>query len=434
MKIRTVQAYQIYDSRGNPTIETVVELANGAKGRGLVPSGASTGRYEAVELRDEDPARFLGRSVFRAIGHVNNEIASVLADRDALDQEAVDALLIGLDGTPNKSRLGANAVLSVSMAVAQAAAIARNEPLYQSLGQGAGVTLPMPEIQIFGGGKHANGRVDVQDFMIIPLAAQTFAHALEITFQVYQAAGRLLAKYGLLSGVADEGGYWPAFQNNEMALEVLTEAISLAGYTPGRDVGLSIDIAASNLAHNGHYRFGLEQRDFSSAEFVALMIDWIERFPIISIEDPLSDEDWESWRMMRAAIGSRCQLIGDDLFTTNISRLNRGVAENAANAVLIKLNQIGTVTETIQAIARAQSVGWLPIVSARSGETEDTFIAHLAVATNAGQLKVGALCRGERTAKWNEVLRIERELGAHARFAGARLFSNAGIRLPGIGS
>jgi enolase len=431
MRIRTVRAYQIYDSRGNPTIEAVVELSNGAKGRGVVPSGASTGRYEALELRDGDPTRFLGRSVFRAIGHVDGEIASALRDRDALDQEAIDGFLVGMDGTANKSRLGANAILSVSMAVAQAAAVARGQALYQSLGHGAGVTLPMPEIQIFGGGKHANGRLDVQDFMIIPLAAQTFSQALEITFHVHQAAGRLMAKYGLMSGVADEGGYWPDFQNNEMALEVLIEAITLAGYTPGRDVGLSLDIAAANLAHDGRYVLALEKRHFSPPEFVALIVSWVERFPIVSIEDPLSDEDWEYWSIMRAAIGSRCQLVGDDLFTTNIGRLDRGISENAANAVLIKLNQIGTVTETMQAIVRAQSAGWLPIVSARSGETEDTFIAHLAVATNAGQLKVGALCRGERTAKWNEVLRIERELGSRAQFAGARLFGHAGIRLPG---
>jgi enolase len=430
MKIKSLQAYQIFDSRGNPTVEAVIELANGVSGRGLVPAGASTGHHEAKELRDGDPRRFLGRSVDGAIAHVNQDLARLVTGRDVFDQAGLDRAMIELDGTPDKSRLGANAILGVSMAAAQAAAAGRHEPLYAWLGGGKGHLLPLPEVQIFGGGKHAQGRIDVQDFMIIALAAQSYEEALEITFNVYHAVGRVMQARGLLAGVADEGGYWPAFAHNEAALEVLLEAIKQAGYTPGREVGLSLDLAATELWRDGHYYFGLEQRRFTSEEFSALMISWLDRFPIISLEDPLAEDDWDGWKHLRAAIGHRCQLIGDDLFTTNLARIERGIAEWSANAVLIKLNQIGTVTETLAAIHRTQQAGWLPVVSARSGETEDAFIAHLAVATNAGQLKVGSFSRSERMAKWNEVLRIQRHLGARARFAGAGLFKQAGITFP----
>jgi len=430
MKIRSVNAHQVFDSRGNPTIETIVELEDGTTGCGLVPSGASTGRHEALELRDGDPRRFRGRSVFRAIEHVEGEIAGAVAGLDASDQDNLDARLIALDGTPNKSRLGANAILSVSMAAAQAAAAARREPLFAWLGKGQGRLLPLPEIQIFGGGKHAHGRIDIQDFMIMALAARSYAETLEVAFNVYDAAGAVMRHRGLLAGVADEGGYWPLFDSNEQVFDLLIEAIELAGYTPGREVGISLDIAATDLFREGSYLLGLERRRFTSEEFTALMISWVEKYPIVSIEDPVAEDDWEGWKRMRAAVGHRCQLVGDDLFTTNPARIARGIQARAANAVLIKLNQIGTVTETLRAIAQTQAAGWLPVVSARSGETEDVFIAHLAVATNAGQLKVGSFTRSERMAKWNEVLRIERRLGESARFIGAGLFAKAGIVFP----
>ncbi len=430
MKIKAVSAFQIYDSRGNPTVEATVALANGVCGAGLVPSGASTGRHEALELRDGDPTRFGGKSVFAAIGHVNGEIARSVAGRDVFDQEGLDEALIALDGTPNKARLGANAILAVSMAAARAAAAARGVPLFESLGGGEGTLLPLPEIQIFGGGKHAAGRIDVQDFMIIALSAKGYAEALEMTAGVYHAAAIVLKERGLLAGVADEGGYWPSFGRNEDVFGALIEAIERAGYTPGRDVGLALDIAATDLFRDGHYELGLERRRFTSEQFAGLMIDWVCKYPIVSIEDPMAEDDWEGWKRVRAAIGDRCQLVGDDHFTTNLARIERGIAAGTANAVLIKLNQIGTVTETLRAIRRTQSAGWLPVVSARSGETEDAFIAHLAVATNAGQLKVGSFSRGERMAKWNEVLRIQRHLGDRARFIGAQLFNQAGIRLP----
>ena len=428
MKIRSVSALQIYDSRGNPTVEAVVELADGRTGHGLVPSGASTGRHEAWELRDGDAQRFLGRAVGKAVANVNGEIARVAVGRDVFDQAGLDAALIALDGTANKQRLGANALLSVSTATAQAGAVARGEPLHAYLGQGQGRLLPLPEIQIFGGGKHAQGRVDVQDFMIVVPKAQTYEETLEVTFNVYHAAGREMKARGLLAGVADEGGYWPAFDRNEAVIDALLASIRLAGYEPGRDVALSLDIAATDLFRDGSYEFGIEKRRFTSAEFCDLMISWVEKYPIASIEDPLAEDDWDGWKKLRAAIGHRCQLVGDDHFTTNLARIERGIAEQSANAVLIKPNQIGTVTETMQAIRRTQAAGWLPVVSARSGETEDTFIAHLAVATNAGQLKVGSFSRSERMAKWNEVLRIQRQLGARAEFHGTRIFEQAGIR------
>lgn len=432
MKIIGVDAFQIFDSRGQPTVEAVVTLADGTRGRGLVPAGASTGSHEAVELRDGDSRRFLGKAVFRAVAHVCGEIAAMVTGRDIFDQAGLDEALIALDGTPNKSRLGANAVLAVSMAVAQAAAAAARQPLHAWLGGGAGALLPLPQIQIIGGGRHAAGRIDVQDFMIVALGAKTYAEALEMTHAVFHATGRRLKKQGRLAGGADEGGYWPMFDTNEAVFATLLEAIADAGYVAGRDIGIALDIAATDLFHDGGYELGLERRKFTSAEFAALMIGWVERYPIVSIEDPMAEDDWDGWQRVRAAIGGRCQLVGDDLFTTNLERIARGVAANVANAVLIKLNQIGTVTETLRAIRATQAAGWRPVISARSGETEDAFIAHLAVATNAGQLKVGSFAHGERMAKWNEILRIERDLGSRARFEGAGIL--AGRTHPGSGS
>jgi enolase len=429
VKIRSVEAFQIFDSRGNPTVEAVVALEDGSIGHGLVPSGASTGRHEALELRDGDAGRFRGRAVLRAVANVNGEIARAVAGRDGLDQEGLDAVLRELDGTPSKSRLGANAILSVSMAAAQAAAASRRLPLFESLTGGRGTVLPMPEIQIFGGGKHAGGRIDVQDYMIMALGARSYGEALEMTFNVYHAAGDVMRERGRLAGVADEGGYWPLFERNEDVFEALLMSIERAGYTPGREVAISLDIAASDLWRDGAYVLGLEKRRLSSQEFAGLMIDWVNRYPIASIEDPMAEDDWDGWKTVREAVGRKCQVVGDDHFTTNLARIERGIAEGTANAVLIKLNQIGSVSETIAAIRRTQAAGWLPVVSARSGETEDAFISHLAVATDAGQLKVGSFSRSERMAKWNEVLRIGRALGGRARYLGPALFARAGIEL-----
>lgn len=424
MKISAVSACQIFDSRGNPTVETEVLLENGVRGRGSVPSGASTGQFEALELRDRDPKRFRGKSVFKAIANVQEIIAPALLGRDVFDQNGLDRIMIELDGTPNKGRLGANAILGVSMAAAGAAAAARGEPLFAYLGQGHGNLLPLPEIQILGGGAHANWRTDVQDFLLIAVGARNYAEVMEITHNIYHAAGDILKQRGKFFGVADEGGYWPEFKTNEEPLALLVEAIQAAGYEPGKDAAISLDIAASDLfdEKTGTYRFALEQRNFPTAEFAALVMYWCKRYPIISIEDPMADTDWDGWQMIFKALGGRVQIIGDDLFTTNLKRIQTGIEKRIANAVLIKLNQIGTVSETLAAIRLTQQAGWLPVVSARSGETEDGFIAHLAVATNAGQLKVGSFSRSERMAKWNEVIRIERELAGRAQFIGGGIF------------
>ena len=420
MKIQSIHAYQVYDSRGNPTVEAEIELEGGVRGRGMVPSGASTGQFEALELRDGDAARFGGKSVFKAIDHIHREIVPALIGWDVRDQAGLDAKLIELDGTPAKSRLGANAILAVSMAAATTAATAQRRPLYDWLGQSQGTLLPLPEIQIVGGGAHAHWRTDVQDFLLIATGATSFQEVMEITFNVHRAAGDLMAKRGTLFGVADEGGYWPEFSSNEEVLQFMTEAIVAAGYTPGREAAISLDIAASDLydAETRRYTFRLEDRSFTSAEFAALQIGWCDRYAIISLEDAMADTDWDGWAAISSALRNRIQLIGDDLFTTNLDRIRTGIERNAANAVLIKLNQIGTVTETLAAIKLTQEAGWNPVVSARSGETENAFISHLAIATNAGQLKVGSFTRGERMAKWNEVIRIEHELGSRARFAG----------------
>ena len=420
VKIQSINAYQVYDSRGNPTVEAEIVLDSGARGRATVPSGASTGQFEALELRDGDPKRFRGKSVFQAVSNIAHEIAPALIGWDVCDQSGLDHRLIELDGTPAKSRLGANAVLAVSMAAATAAAGALRRSLFDYLGQSRGTLLPLPEIQIVGGGAHAHWQTDVQDFLLIAVGATSLQEVMEITFNVYRAAGDLLGKRDALSGVADEGGYWPEFPTNESILQFMTEAIVAAGYTPGRNAAISLDIAASDLydPQTGLYSFRLENRQFTPSEFADLLIGWCNRYPIVSLEDPMADTDWNGWNAVALALGKRIQLVGDDLFTTNIDRIRMGIERGAANAVLIKLNQIGTVTETLAAIELTQKAGWNPIVSARSGETEDAFISHLAVATNAGQLKVGSFTRGERIAKWNEALRIERDLGSRARFVG----------------
>jgi enolase len=420
VKISSVAAWQIFDSRGTPTLEAEVRLENGTCGRGAVPSGASTGQFEATELRDGAPDRFRGKSVFQAIANVEGEIARYIHGHDVFDQAGLDRRLIELDGTPAKSRLGANAILAVSMAAARAAAAARDVPLYMNLGEARGDLIPLPEVQIVGGGLHANGRVDIQDFLLIPHGAPSYTEALEMVHNIYHAAGDLLRACDRYYGVADEGGYWPQFGTNESVLQFLVEAIERAGYEPGRDGSIALDIAASNLHDgSGRYRLHLEERQFTTEEFAELLIGWCRRYPIISVEDPMADTDWEGWEIFSRALGDRIQIVADDLVTTNVARLREAVARKAGNAVLIKLNQVGTVTETLAAIRLAREAGWKPVISARSGETEDTFIAHLAVATNAGQLKVGSFARSERMAKWNELIRIERDLGRRARYGGA---------------
>jgi enolase len=377
-------------------------------------------------MRDGDKQRFRGRSVFDAIRNVRKEISDAVVGLDAYDQRGLDETMIALDGTENKQRLGANAILAVSMAAVDATARARNRPLFEHLGKGSGDLLPLPEIQIIGGGAHANWRTDIQDFLLIANGARSYAESLEITFNVFHAAGDIMKERGQSFGVADEGGYWPEFDSNEAAFDVVTDAIRRAGYTPGVEASISLDIAASDLfdEKEGRYVFRLEKRAFTRGQFVDLMLRWCEQYPILSIEDPAADTDWTSWQKIYAAVGDQIQLVGDDLFTTNLNRIRQGIERKCANSVLIKLNQIGTVSETLDAIRLTKDAGWLPVVSARSGETEDAFISHLAVGTNAGQLKVGSFCRSERMSKWNEVLRIERTLDHRARFLGAKIFEN----------
>lgn len=421
LKIKEIDAIQVFDSRGNPTVEVFVKLENGIETSAIVPSGASTGQFEAHELRDDDLDRFLGKSVFKAIQNIKNEIQPKLMGKDVHQQVDIDQLMIDLDGTNNKSRLGANAILGVSMAIARASAKAQNLSLFQSLSDGEGALLPLPEIQIIGGGAHANGRIDIQDFMIICTGAESYQECLEMTFNVFQQCGRLLKDRGKLSGVADEGGYWPNCDSNEEVFEILLASIKNAGYEPGKDICLSLDIAASELFKNEKYHLSLEDQILQPDDFYDVISKWCEDYPIISIEDPFAETDTENWKRFTKEFGDKIQVIGDDLFTTDIKRVRKGKKEELANSVLIKLNQIGTVTETINCIRQTQSFGWSPVVSARSGETEDPFISHLAVATNAGQLKVGSFSRSERMVKWNEVLRIERKLEKQSRFIGLEI-------------
>ena len=426
MKIKHLDAYQILDSRGNPTIEAEISLDTGITALASVPAGASTGKFEAQELRDHDPQKFLGRSVYRAIDNIQTIIAPELIGKRADDQEGIDQLLIGLDGTENKSRLGANALLAVSMAIARVAAFAKGIPLFKSLTTGEGHLIPIPEIQIMGGGAHSGRRIDIQDFMVICHGAASYAQCIEMTFNIYHCCGELLKEGNKLYGLADEGGYWPALDSHEEGFDLMLKAIEKAGYRPGTDVSLSLDVAAAELFSGGYYHLTLENRTFTPKEFYDLIHSWCQAYPILSLEDPFAETDRENWARLTSAWGDKLNIIGDDLFATSVERVRDGVANRLANSVLIKLNQIGTVTETIECIRQTQQAGWLPVVSGRSGETEDPFIAHLAVATNAGQLKLGALARSERTVKWNEILRIERALKEEAQFAGGRLFDRHG--------
>ena len=407
---------RVWDSRGRPTVEAEVHLADGSTGRAIAPAGASRGSHEAIDLRDGG-GRFGGHGVDRAIAHVNGEIARRLAGMDASDQAAVDREMAALDGTPQLSRLGGNAVIATSMAVLHAAAAASGAPLWRHLAQGRAVRLPMPEIQIFGGGAHAGRRVDVQDFMVMPIGAKRFGEALAIAAEIYRAAGELMASAGKLQGVADEGGHWPAFATNEEGLEMLVRAIERAGFTPGTDAAISLDIAASELGKGGRYHLGLEKRELDSDALIELLLRWLDRYPIVSVEDPLAEDDAAGMAKFTAAAGSRVQVIGDDYLVTDAARVKAAIAARACNAVLVKPNQAGTVTAAQAALLAARSARWGTIVSARSGETEDVTIVHLAVGWDAGQLKVGSFARSERMAKWNETLRIEEALGGEARLA-----------------
>jgi len=421
--IDEVSAREVLDSRGNPTIEVEVILDGGAVGSAIVPSGASTGAHEAVELRDGDPSRYGGMGVLHAVRNVNQTIRPELVGSDAVDQVSVDRLLIDLDGTPNKGKLGANALLGVSMAVARAAADAVELPLYRYLGGAGARRLPVPLVNILNGGKHALDSTDFQEFMIAPLGAPSFGEALRWASETFHALGALLRERGMVTTVGDEGGYAPSLASNEAAIELVLEAIQHAGYAPGEQIAIALDPATSELFGEDRYTLAREDRVLSTDQLIDFWADWVDRYPIVSLEDGLSEDDWTGWRSLTARLGDRIQLVGDDLLVTNTERLARAIRERAANAILIKLNQIGTVTETIQAIEMASAAGWRSVISHRSGETEDTTIADLAVALNTGQIKTGSVSRSERIAKYNRLLRIEEELGEAAEYAGRGAFA-----------
>ena len=424
--IDLVYAREVLDSRGNPTVEVEVVLESGATGRAIVPSGASTGAFEAVELRDGDKDRFLGKGVEKAVDNVNEIIAPELEGMDATDQPGIDGLLIELDGTKNKGKLGANAILGVSMAVARAAAEEVGLPLFQYLGGVNAKQLPVPMMNILNGGEHADNNVDVQEFMILPVGAKSFREALRMGAEVFHSLKKVLGEKGLACGVGDEGGFAPNLDSNRAALELIVEAISKAGYEPGKDVMLGLDVAASEMYNKETKKYVLagEGKELTSEQMVELYEDWANNFPIITIEDGLDEEDWDGWKVLTERLGNKLQLVGDDLFVTNTERLERGIEAGVANSILVKVNQIGTLTETLDAIEMAKRAGYTAVISHRSGETEDTTIADLAVAVNAGQIKTGAPSRTDRVAKYNQLLRIEETVGAQARYCGLKSFYN----------
>jgi enolase len=426
--IKSLHARQILDSRGNPTLEAEVRLDSGAFGRAAVPSGASTGAREAIELRDGDPARFLGRGVLKAVGHVNGVIAETLVGSDAADQAALDRRLIELDGSPNKANLGANALLGTSLAVAHAMAAHEGEPLWQRLSRtGSGDVppqLPVPMMNIVNGGAHADNSVDMQEFMIVPWGRETFADSLRCGVEIFHTLKSVLKKRGLSTAVGDEGGFAPDLPSNEAAVEVILEAVEQSGYRIGRDVSLALDTASSEFFRDGHYHLASENQSFEPAAFAEYLASWVRQYPIISIEDGMAEDDWDGWAVLTRLVGDRCQLVGDDLYVTNTEIFRRGIEMGITNSILIKLNQIGTLSETLEAIAMAREAGFSAIISHRSGETEDTTIADLAVASTATQIKTGSLCRSDRVAKYNQLLRIEEALGADGHFAGRGAFSN----------
>ena len=410
--ISDVKAREVLDSRGNPTVEVDVALSDGTVGRALVPSGASTGANEALELRDGDASRFRGRGVLRPIENIDKHIKPAVLGLSVLDQEALDNLLIEIDGTPNKSQLGANAILGVSMAAARAAAQSEDKPLYERISGDGALTLPVPMLNIINGGAHAAGSTDFQEFMVVPAGFDTFREALRAGVEIYHALADALRERGLSTSVGDEGGFAPALPDNQDAVALVIEAIERAKYRPGEQCFIALDVAASELSGDV----------YPADKLIGIYKDWVDNYPVVSIEDGIAEDDWDNWRVMADAIGGRAQLVGDDLYTTNTELIRKGIAMNAGNAVLIKLNQIGTVTETLNAVKMTQDAGWGVVISHRSGETEDTTIADLAVGTNAGQIKSGAPARGERTAKYNRLLRIEEELGDRAQFAGRQVY------------
>ena len=424
MSIAKISGIEILDSRGNPTVEAEMVLADGSLGRAAVPSGASTGEHEAVELRDEDPSRYLGKGTRQAVGHINQEIAAALRGKNAGQQAIIDRTMIELDGTPNKGRLGANAILAVSMAAARAAAVSQRTPLYRYLGGAEAGLLPVPMMNILNGGAHADNSVDLQEFMIAPYGAPKFSEALRLGVEVFHTLKKVLKKNGYSTSVGDEGGFAPNLKSNEEALELVLEAITQAGFRPGEQIGIALDPATSEFFVDNHYVFKKSDKSRrSSEEMVRFWENWVRQYPaIISIEDGMAEDDWTGWKMLTNVLGEKVQLVGDDLFVTNTSRLERGIKAGIANSILIKLNQIGTLTETLAAIEMATRAGYTCIISHRSGETEDPFIADLAVATGAGQIKTGSASRTDRIAKYNQLLRIEEQLGGSARFAGRGAF------------
>ncbi len=422
--IDDIYARQILDSRGNPTLEVEVTLVGGAQGRAAVPSGASTGAHEALELRDGDASQWGGKGVSQAVEHVNQELAAELTGWDALDQVGIDNFMIGLDGTPNKARLGANAILGVSLATAHAAADALGIPLFRYLGGTFGHMLPVPMMNIMNGGKHAINSTDFQEFMVMPVGALSFHEGLRWGAEIYHSLGKVIKKRGFSTTVGDEGGYAPSLPSNEAAIQLIIEAVEAAGYEMGRDIAIALDPAITELYQDGKYVLEREGRELTTAEMVDFWADWVSRYPIVSLEDGMAEDDWDGWVALRQRIGDRVQLVGDDFLVTNVERLQRAIQMNAANSILIKLNQIGSLTETMAAIQMAQRANWTAVVSHRSGETDDTTIADLSVAVNAGQIKTGAPGRGERTAKYNQLLRIEDTLGDSARYPGRDAFYN----------
>jgi len=422
-KIVEICGREVLDSRGNPTVEADVVLASGAVGSSIVPSGASTGSREALELRDNDPKRYLGKGVLKAVGYVNCEIRQALLGKDASDQADIDNTMIKLDGTENKNRLGANAILSVSIAAAKAAAQETKLPLYKYLGGSGPFVLPVPMMNVINGGEHADNNVDIQEFMILPVGAPTFAEAIRYGVEVFHTLKKVLKQKNLSVSVGDEGGFAPNLSSNEQAIEMILEAITKAGYTPGKDVCLGLDAASSELYENGVYNLSSENKTLTSAEFVQYFENWVKKYPaLISIEDGLAEGDWDGWKLMTERLGNKVQLVGDDIFVTNTKIFARGIQEKIANAILIKLNQIGTITETLAAINMAKQAGYNSVISHRSGETEDTTIADFVVATGVGQIKTGSLCRSERVAKYNRLIRIEQELKGNAKFIGYKAY------------
>ncbi|SCW68907.1 enolase [Paenibacillus tianmuensis] len=422
--ISNVYAREVLDSRGNPTVEVEVYLESGARGRAIVPSGASTGAYEAVELRDGDKGRYLGKGVLKAVENVNDVIAPEIIGMNALDQVGIDKRMIELDGTPNKAKLGANAILAVSMAVARAAAEALDIPLYVYLGGFNSKTLPVPMMNIINGGAHADNNVDVQEFMVLPVGAPTFKEALRTGTEIFHSLKNVLKEQGLNTAVGDEGGFAPNLSSNEAAIQTIITAIERAGYKPGVDVFLGMDVASTEFFKDGKYHLEGEGKSFTSAEFVDFLASWVDKYPIITIEDGCSEDDWEGWKLLTEKLGDKVQLVGDDLFVTNTNRLSHGIEQNIGNSILVKVNQIGSLTETFDAIEMAKRAGYTAVISHRSGESEDSTIADIAVATNAGQIKTGAPSRTDRVAKYNQLLRIEDQLASVAQYAGKSAFYN----------